>query len=144
MSRNDYNRMYTRKDSRPEEDVQENKAVDELEQETNVSVDEIEADATATVEPEPKTDPDVTVEPEPVKKDETKNEQKVKKEKTFPAKGKVIGGASLNVRSNPLTTAPIVTTITNGTEVTVEEDGAEFYKISYPATGFVMKKYVEV
>lgn len=122
--------MYTRKDSRPEEDVQENKAIEELEQETNVDVEENEADATVTAEPEP----------EPVKKDA----QKVKKEKTLPAKGKVIGGASLNVRSNPLTTAPIVTTITNGTEVTVEEDCADFYRISYPATGFVMKKYVEV
>ena len=138
MSRNDYNRMYTRKDSRPEEDVQENKAIEELEQETNVDVEETEVDVTAEPELEQEADP------EPVKKDEAKNTQKVKKEKTLPAKGKVIGGASLNVRSNPLTTAPIVTTITNGTEVTVEEDCADFYRISYPATGFVMKKYVEV
>lgn len=56
--------------------------------------------------------------------------------------GKVIGGASLNVRFAP--EGKVETTIAEGVEVTIEEDLGDWYKISYPATGYVMKKFIEV
>ena len=84
---------------------------------------------------------------EPVVDDEVKaSEPDVvdDKKETFPKTGKVTGGASLNVRANASKTSPIVTTLTNGTPLTVEEEAGDFYKISKPTSGFVMKKYVEV
>ena len=62
---------------------------------------------------------------------------------TFPKTGRVTGGASLNIRANTSKTSPIVTTLTNGTALTIEEEAGDFYKISKPAAGCVMKKYGE-
>ena len=77
---------------------------------------------------------------------EVEKKEPVKKEKkvTYPKDGKVIGGASLNVRSNPTPVSAISTTITSGTPVVIEAEAGDFYNISRPVSGFVMKKFVEV
>lgn len=57
--------------------------------------------------------------------------------------GKVIGDANLNVRQTP--GGSVITTITPGTEVEIETGvNEDWYKISKPIVGHVMKKFIEV
>ena len=70
--------------------------------------------------------------------------KKEKKAAAVPTSGKVIGDASLNVRQNPSINANVITTLTPGTEITITEQSDEWYKISIPVSGFVMKRFVEV
>lgn len=73
--------------------------------------------------------------PEEVKED-------VKEEKKPTITGTVIGGASLNVRNNP--NGDIVTSIKEGTLVTiVDESNQDWYKIESPE-GYVMKKFIKI
>lgn len=81
---------------------------------------------------------------EEIKKEETKKSAKKEKKATIPTSGKVIGNASLNVRQKPALDADILTTLTPGTEITIADQSDEWYKISIPVNGFVMKKFVEV
>ena len=55
--------------------------------------------------------------------------------------GRVTGGLSLNVRQNP--GGKVIKVIHNGEKVTIEDDSDnEWYKISEPVAGFVMKKFI--
>ena len=90
----------------------------------------------------------LTVEEKPVKpkkqtkKEVIKEEVPVAEEKPI-KKGIVVGSANLNVRETP--GGSVKTTITPGTEVVIEEEvNEEWFKISNPITGFVMKKFIEV
>ena len=77
-------------------------------------------------------------------KEEVKKPAKKEKKAVIPETGKVIGIANLNVRQNPSLSAGIITTLSPGTEVTILEQSEEWYKISIPVAGFIMKKFVEV
>lgn len=90
----------------------------------------------------------LTVEEKPAKlkkqpkKEIIKEETPVVEEKIV-KKGSVVGSANLNVRETP--GGSIKTTITPGTEVVIEEEvNEEWFKISAPIDGFVMKKFIEV
>lgn len=89
---------------------------------------------------------DATV-PEP---DETIVEDTVEAAPELPTAvtGVVSGCKKLNVRNKPSTTAAIVTTIDEGTEVVIAQpvlDG-EFYKVTLAngTTGYCMKKFISV
>lgn len=62
--------------------------------------------------------------------------------------GIVSGCKKLNVRNKPSTTAVIVTTINEGTEVVIAQPvlDAEFYKVTLAngVTGYCMKKFIAV
>lgn len=87
---------------------------------------------------------------EEIKKEEIKKEEikksntKKEKKNVIPESGKVIGNASLNVRQKPTMESGVITTITPGTEISIIDQSDEWYKISIPVSGFVMKKFVEV
>lgn len=55
--------------------------------------------------------------------------------------GKVVGG-SLNVRKAP--DADIVNVLKDGENVTIESEDGDWYEISVPYAGYVMKKFIEV
>ena len=55
--------------------------------------------------------------------------------------GKVVGG-SLNVRNTP--GGDIVKVISDGENVTIDSEDGDWYKISVPVEGYVMKKFIEV
>lgn len=63
------------------------------------------------------------------------------KPKKAPSKGKVIGG-TLNVRMQP--NGNVKKVIQDGTIVRITEDAGDWYKISSPEDGYVMKKFIEV
>lgn len=67
-------------------------------------------------------------------------EEKIKKTK----EGKVIGGIQLNVRETPGGT--IKTTIQDGTKVTIKSSfrDDEWFQITTPVEGYVMRKFIEV
>lgn len=74
---------------------------------------------------------------------ETSVEDLIKEQKNDSKVGKVIGEANLNVRQTP--GGSVITTITPGTEVEIEtEVNEDWYKISKPVVGHVMKKFIEV
>ena len=81
---------------------------------------------------------------EPVEKIKPEKPAKREKKNAIPESGKVIGDASLNVRQNPSLSAGIINTLTPGVVVNIVEQSDEWYKISAPVAGFVMKKFVEV
>lgn len=57
--------------------------------------------------------------------------------------GRVTGGLSLNVRNTP--NGEIMDVLSNGTQVTIKnEENEDWYEISDPVKGFVMKKFIEV
>lgn len=58
--------------------------------------------------------------------------------------GKVIGGIQLNVRITP--GGAIKTTIPDGTKVTIKSSfkNDEWFQITAPVEGYVMKKFIEV
>ena len=66
---------------------------------------------------------------------------KENKSKKVPSQGKVIGG-SLNVRIKP--NGSIKTVILEGSIVKIIEEDGDWYKISSPTDGYVMKKFIEV
>ena len=90
------------------------------------------------------------VKKEEVKKEEVKKEGEVVDELEITpteVKGKkfkfgtVING-SLNVRRTP--GGEVVNVIKNGENVTIESEEGDWFKISVPYEGFVMKQFVEV
>ena len=55
--------------------------------------------------------------------------------------GVVTGGLNLNIRKNP--GGEIIKAVPNGTNVTIVDDSnKDWYKISEPVAGFVMKKFI--
>ena len=83
-------------------------------------------------------------------KEEVKTEEKVADELEITPKevigkkfkfGTVING-SLNVRRTP--GGEVVNVIKNGENVTIESEEGDWFKISVPYEGFVMKQFVEV
>lgn len=66
---------------------------------------------------------------------------KENRSKKAPSSGKVIGG-SLNVRIKP--DGNVKKVIQDGTIVRITEDAGDWYKISSPEDGYVMKKFIEV
>lgn len=91
-----------------------------------------------------KEEPAVMTEVTPDEVIETTVEDIIKEDKKDSFKtGKVVGEANLNVRQTP--GGSVVTTITPGTEVEIEtEVNEDWYKITKPVTGHVMKKFIEV
>lgn len=97
----------------------------------------------------PVEEPTVVVEEAPVEeiKEEVKIEPK-KEKKPEVAKtsigGIVTGGLNLNVRKSP--NGEIVKTIPNGTKVVIvdKDSNADWYGISEPVKGFVMKKFISI
>lgn len=86
--------------------------------------------------------------PKKAKAEESEVKKEVKKT-TVPAKkkeskriGKVTGGLSLNVRKAP--NGEIIKAVPNGSILTIIGEDGEWYKISEPLEGFVMKKFVQV
>ena len=51
-------------------------------------------------------------------------------------------GGGLNVRIAP--NGDIVKVISNGDNVTIDSEDGDWYKISVPYEGYVMKKFIEV
>lgn len=87
------------------------------------------------------------VEEQLVKKEKNKKEEvvidKPEQVKTEDNVAKVIGDANLNVRKNP--GGEIITNIAPGTVVSiVGEANEDWFEISNPVPGFVMKKFIEV
>ena len=101
--------------------------------------------ATAPVE-----EPTNVVEETPIeeKKEEVKAETKIdKKPEVAKAEfsGVVTGGLNLNVRKSP--NGDIVKTIPNGARVVIadkDSNNADWYEISEPVKGFVMKKFIAI
>lgn len=89
-----------------------------------------------------KTESKIEEEVKPVNKNKTTKVEELVVEEKNKTTGKVVGGASLNVRFTP--NGSVETTIAEGVEVIIEEDLGDWYKISYPAIGYVMKKFIEV
>ena len=85
---------------------------------------------------------------EEVKKEDVVEEtpvEEVKTEKATKKKsikfGRVING-SLNVRKTP--NGDIANILKDGENVTIESEKDDWYKISVPYEGYVMKKFIEV
>lgn len=77
---------------------------------------------------------------EPVKEEKTEKVEDVKEEPKI-VTGTVIGGAALNVRKTPK--GEVIRSINEGTQVVIVDDSdPEWYKISNPEEGYVMKKFV--
>lgn len=72
--------------------------------------------------------------------EESKEELKKEVKKT-PSTGKVIGG-SLNVRKVP--GGQVMSILNDGQKVQIAEEDGDWYKISSPRIGYVMKKFIEV
>ena len=92
-----------------------------------------------------KVDEDV-VTPAEIMEEKAPVEEPEKKKEVKPAKkkiktGTVIGGLNLNVRAEPNGT--IIGSLAPDTKVVIEEDLGDWYRISDPSKGFVMKKFVE-
>ena len=120
MEKRSYNNMY-----KP-------KTLKEINEEVAAPVEELSKSEEAPAE-------EVTdkVEEEVVEEAAKVEEPKVKKT------GVVTGGLNLNVRKAP--GAEIIKAIPTGTKVTIEDDSdAEWYKISEPVAGFVMKKFITI
>ena len=76
--------------------------------------------------------------------EEKEEEPKVETPVTKPSyRGTVTGGLNLNIRKAP--GGDIVKVVSNGSFVTIEDDSnPDWYKISEPVEGFVMKKFVKI
>lgn len=83
-------------------------------------------------------------------KEEVKNEEEIVDELEVTPKevkgkkfkfGRVFGG-SLNVRKTP--NGEILNVIKDGENVTIKSEDDDWYEISVPYDGFVMKKFIEV
>ena len=72
--------------------------------------------------------------------EEIKEEPKKEVKKT-PSTGKVISG-SLNVRKAP--GGQVIKVLNDGQKVQIAEEDGDWYKISGPFEGYVMKKFIEV
>ena len=94
--------------------------------------------ATAPVEELSNEEVETTNVEEKVIKVELKEPEVVKLEKS----GIVTGGLNLNVRKNP--NGEIIDAIPTGTKVTITDDKGDWYAISSPVSGFVMKKFIQV
>ncbi len=92
-----------------------------------------------------KVDEDVAT-PAELMEDKAPEEEPEKKKEVKPAKkktktGTVIGDLNLNVRVEPNGT--VIGSLTPSTKVVIEEDLGDWYKISSPSSGYVMKKFIE-
>ena len=83
---------------------------------------------------------------EAVLKEEPKKVEEEKKPEVAKTEiaGVVTGGLNLNVRKAP--NGDVVKTIPNGTRVVItdENSNADWYEISEPVKGFVMKKFIAI
>lgn len=116
MEKKNYNNMY------------KSKSLKEISEET----------ATAPVEELSKTEVEPTEVEENVIKMELPKPEVEKIEKT----GTVTGGLNLNVRKQP--SGEIIGSVPSGTKVVIINDRDDWYEISSPVAGFVMKKFVLV
>lgn len=74
-------------------------------------------------------------------KKETKKKASTDTEKKKVKDGVVTGDLNLNVRKEP--NGEIIGFVSPGTKVVIKEDLGDWYKISAPIDGFVMKKFIE-
>ena len=94
--------------------------------------------ATAPVEELSKTE----TEPVEVEEKVIKKELVVPKIKKEEKNGTVIGGLNLNVRKKP--NGDILDAVPSGTKVVIIDEHDDWYEISSPIAGFVMKKFVQI
>ena len=131
-----YNNMY--KSSFREE---EPKTLGEIKEELVESAPEEELAVDEPVE-EVKEEVVEEVNEEPEVVEEKKEEVKVEEKKESGKIGKVACRNLLNVRVAPNSTP--LQTLSNGTEVTIEEEKDDWYKISKPVVGYVKKEFIKL
>ena len=119
MSKNNYYKNYIPEEEVTEEEVNTSEEVEEVVEET----EEVKEEAVEEVVEEVKEEVPVV---------------SVEKGSTF--KGFVDGTDKLNVRKSPMN--EIVMIIDNGSEVTIEGEEGDWYRISAPVAGYVMKKFI--
>lgn len=90
---------------------------------------------------EPKEEIKEEVTEEPVKETPVEDIPIPKVSKKKEKFGKVVGG-SLNVRKTP--GGEIIKAISDNENVTIDSEDGDWYKISVPVEGYVMKKFIEV
>ena len=131
MEKKNYNNMY-----KP-------KTLKEINDELTAPVEE-----SAEVEPQVEEVEEAKDEVVEEKVEEVKEEIAVEEKKEEPiakkaSTGKVTGGLSLNVRKAP--GGEIIKVLSNGESVTIKDDSnADWYEISSPVSGFVMKKFIQL
>lgn len=116
MEKKNYNGMYKSKNLK---EISEEVAAAPVEELSKIEVEPAEEKDEVIIHELPK--------PEVVKIDKT---------------GVVTGGLNLNVRKTP--GGEIIDAIPTGTQIKIVDEKDEWYEISSPIVGFVMKKFVEI
>lgn len=112
---------------------------------------EINEELTAPVEEPVVAEPSIEEVKEEIKEEKVEEvKEEIKEETTVEVlaakkamSGIVTGGLSLNVRKTP--GGDIIKVIRNGEKVTIDDDSnSDWFKISSPIEGFVMKKFIKL